>query len=124
MPRPYEVVYIFDSTLEDSAIADKLTRFHAMLGGDGAAPADLKVDLWGRRQLAYTIGPRDTGYYVIARFAVEPTVLPEFERSLKLDDGVVRYLIALHENEVGAPPMSEEDLVATRRRDDDDDDEE
>jgi len=124
MPRPYEVVYIFDSTLEDAAIAEKLTRFHAMLGGDGAPPPDLKVDLWGRRQLAYTIGPRDTGYYAIARFAIEPVVLPEFERALRLDDGVVRYLISLHENEVGAPPMSEEDLVATRRRDDDDDDEE
>ncbi len=124
MPRPYEVVYIFDSTLEDAAIADKLTRYHAMLGAGGTAPADLKVDLWGRRQLAYTIGPRDTGYYVVARFSVEPDVLPEFERALKLDDGVVRYLIALHEHEVGAPPMSEEDLVATRRRDDDDDDEE
>jgi small subunit ribosomal protein S6 len=124
MPRPYEVVYIFDSTLEDAAIADKLARYHGMLGAGGTAPADLKVDLWGRRQLAYTIGPRDTGYYVVARFSVEPPVLPEFERALKLDDGVVRYLIALHEHEVGAPPMSEEDLVATRRRDDDDDDEE
>jgi small subunit ribosomal protein S6 len=117
-------VYIFDSALEDAAIADKLARYHGMLGAGGTAPTDLKVDLWGRRQLAYTIGPRDTGYYVVARFSVEPPVLPEFERALKLDDGVVRYLIALHEHEVGAPPMSEEDLVATRRRDDDDDDEE
>jgi len=37
MPRPYEVVYIFDSSLEDAAIADKLTRFHGMLGANGAA---------------------------------------------------------------------------------------
>src|ERR1700683_3416854 len=97
MPRPYEVVYIFDSTLEDAAIADNMTRYRGVLGAGGTAPADLKVDLGGRRQLAYTIGPRDTGYYVVARFSVEPPVLPEFERALKLDDGVVRYLIALHE---------------------------
>ncbi len=124
MPRPYEVMYIFDSALEDAAITEKLTRFHNMLGAHGAPPADLKVDTWGRRQLAYTIGPRETGYYVVARFGAEPAVLPEFERALKLDDGVVRYLISLHEHEVGAPPMSEEELVAARRRDDDDDDEE
>jgi len=124
MPRPYEVVYIFDSSLEDGVIADKLTRFHGLLGGHGAPPGDLQVDLWGRRQLAYTIGPRETGYYAVARFGTEPDTLPEFERALKLDDGVVRYLISLHEHEVGAPPMSEEDLAATRRRDDDDDDEE
>ena len=124
MPRPYEVVYIFDSSLEDGVIADKLTRLHGLLGGKGAPPADLQVDLWGRRQLAYTIGPRETGYYAVARFGTEPDALPEFERALRLDDGVVRYLISLHEHEVGAPPMSEEDLVAARRRDDDDDDEE
>jgi hypothetical protein len=33
-------------------------------------------------------------------------VLPEFERALKLDEGVLRYLISLHEHELGAPPMT------------------
>jgi small subunit ribosomal protein S6 len=52
-------------------------------------------------------------------------VLPEYERALKLDDGVVRYLVALHEHEVGAPPMSEDEIAAgrTARNADDDDDE-
>ena len=31
MPRKYEAVYIFDSTPEDAAIQDKLTRFHGLL---------------------------------------------------------------------------------------------
>jgi small subunit ribosomal protein S6 len=80
---------------------------------------------WGRRQLAYPIGRRETGYYVIARFGAEPTTLPEYERAIKLDDGVVRHLITLFEHELGAPAMSEEELAAaSRRRDDDDEDEE
>lgn len=120
MSRPYEAVYIFDSTLEDAAITDKINRFHGLLG----ATEEMKLDHWGRRQLAYPIGRRETGYYVIAHFAAEANVLPEYERALKLDDGVVRYLITLHENEVGAPPMTEEELAAARRREDDDDDEE
>jgi small subunit ribosomal protein S6 len=120
MPRQYEAVYIFDSTLEDAAINEKLARFHGLLNATG----EVKVDHWGRRQLAYTIGPRETGYYAVARFDAEPTVLPEYERALKLDDGVVRYLVTLHEHEVGAPPMSEEEMVAARRRDDDDEDDE
>jgi hypothetical protein len=57
-------------------------------------------------------------------FNAEGTVLPEYERALKLDDGVVRYLITLHEHEVGAPPMTDEELAAARRREEDDDDEE
>ena len=121
MSRHYEAVYIFDSTLEDTAINDRLTRFHGLLGlGQDQA----KVDHWGRRQLAYPIARRENGYYVIARFDAETAGLSEYERALRLDDGVVRYLLTLFEHEVGAPPMTEEELAAARRREDDDEDEE
>jgi small subunit ribosomal protein S6 len=120
MSRRYEAVYIFDSTLEDAAISDKLNRVHGLLG----LQTDPKVEHWGRRQLAYQIGPRDTGYYVVAQFEADTTVLPEYERALRLDDGVLRYLVTLFEHEVGAPPMTEEELAARRARDEDDEDEE
>lgn len=119
MPRTYEAVYIFDSTLEDAAINEKINRFNGLLH----ATEQPEVAHWGRRQLAYSIGPKDNGYYVVSKFATEPSALPEYERALKLDDGVIRYLITLHEHEVGAPPQSEEELAAATRRDDDDDDE-
>ena len=119
MPRPYEAVYVFDSTLEDSAVTEKLDRFHQLLAPTG----EVTLDHWGRRQLAYPIGPRENGYYVVARFEAEPATLPEFERALKLDDSVLRYLVTIHDREVGAPPMSEEEMAAARRREEDDDDE-
>jgi small subunit ribosomal protein S6 len=120
MSRNYEAVYIFDSTLEDAAINDKINRFNGLL----SASEQPEVNHWGRRQLAYAIGPRDNGYYVVSRFTVEPTVLPEYERALRLDDGLIRYLITVHEHEVGAPAMSDEEIAAAAaRRDDDDDDE-
>lgn len=117
MPRRYEAVYIFDSTLEDTAIQEKLSRFHGLLG----SKEEIAVDHWGRRQLAYKIGTRDTGYYAVAKFHAEPSTLPEYERAMKLDDGVVRYLITIYEHEVGAPPMTEEEMASARRQDDDDD---
>ena len=121
MPRQYEVVYIFDSTLEDPAIQERLARFHGLLG---VAEGDMQINHWGRRQLAYPIGTRENGYYVVARFAAETGVLPEYERALKLDEGVVRYLVTLHEHELGAPPMTEEEIAAAAARGSDDDDDE
>lgn len=118
MSREYEAVYIFDSALEDTAIADKIAKHHGLLGL--TTPATL--DHWGRRQLAYKIKNKDTGYYVVARFTADGKVLPEFERALKLDEGIIRYLISVHEHELGAPPMTEEQLAARRLRDEDDDD--
>ena len=122
MTRDYEAVYIFDSSLEDAAITDKLARHHGLLNL-GAEPT---LDVWGRRQLAYKIGRHENGYYVVARFAAETTTLPEFERALKLDDGVVRYLISLHEHELGVTALSAEQIAARARaaEDDEDDDEE
>ena len=121
MTREYEVVYILDSALEDEAINERLARFHGLLGlnDDG-----VQIDHWGRRQLAYKIGTRENGYYAVARFAAEPSLLPEYERAMKLDEGVVRYLVSLHEHELGAPPLTEEQLAARKRDEDDDEDEE
>jgi small subunit ribosomal protein S6 len=121
MARPYEAVYIFDAGLEDAAINERLDRFHGLLG----KPADMKVDHWGRRQLAYPIGRKEQGYYVVARYNADPKTLPEYERALKLDDGIIRYLLTLHDRELGAPELSEEQLAAaSARRDADDDDDE
>jgi small subunit ribosomal protein S6 len=121
MSRQYEAVYVFDSQLEDAAINDRLGRFHALLG----SAEGLNVNHWGRRQLAYPIKRHESGYYVVARFGVESGVLPEYERAIKLDDGILRHLLTLFEHELGAPPMSEEELAAaSRRREDEEEDEE
>ena len=118
--RRYEAVYIYDTALEDAAIAEKLDKVQTLLGL--AEPAE--VEHWGRRALAYKIGRHENGYYIISRFTAEPKVLPEFERALKLDESVVRYLVTLYEHELGAPKLSEEEMALRRRSDDDDDDEE
>ncbi len=120
MTRRYEAVYIFDSSLEDTAITEKVSRHHGLLN----LKEEAQLDNWGRRQLAYPIGRKENGYYIVAKFDADPTTLPEFERALKLDEGVIRYLVTLFENEVGAPPMTEEELEAQRRKDADDDEDE
>lgn len=121
--RRYEAVYIFDSALEDAAITEKLDKLQGLLSL--AEPSE--IEHWGRRALAYKIGRHENGYYIITRFNAEPKVLPEFERALKLDEGVVRYLVTILEHELGAPKLSDEEMAARRLRaadDDDDDDEE
>jgi len=100
MTRQYEVVYIFDSTLEEAAINERLTRFHSLIQQPGVdAP---QVNHWGKRTLAYPVKKHETGYYVVAKFDADPTVLPEFERAIKLDDGVLRFLVVVSE---GAQPV-------------------
>ncbi|MEX2609842.1 MAG: 30S ribosomal protein S6 [Gemmatimonadota bacterium] len=116
--RDYEIVYIFDSELDEEKINGKLERYHGLLTGTDGGEVTA-VDQWGRRQLAFPIRKQLSGYYVVTQFKTATEALPEFERILKLDDDLLRYLIVLHEGEPTAP-MS----IATRdpRREDDDDD--
>lgn len=106
--KDYEVVYIFDTQLPEERVNEKLERYHAQLSADGTAEITA-TDHWGRRQLAYPIKKSTGGYYVVTQFRAMPETLPEYERLLKLDDDLLRYLVVLHEGEPTAP-MS----IATR----------
>ena len=92
---PYEVVYIFDPTLDEETINSKLNHFHSLIQAPGAAAPTLNH--WGKSTLSYQIKRRDTGYYVVANFETEATALPEFERAIKLDEGVLRHLIVVND---------------------------
>lgn len=117
--RAYEAVYIFDTTLPDEAVTERLERYQEQLTGNGQGEITA-VDHWGKRQLAYPIGKQTGGNYVVVQFQAAAESLPEFERLLKLDEGLLRYQIVLHEGEPTAP-MS----IATREpRPEGDEDEE
>jgi len=102
MTRRYETVYIFDSALEEPAINEKLERFHALItrGGTGALT---NVAHWGKRTLAYPVKKRDSGYYVVAQFEAARDLLPEYQRAVKLDEGVLRFLMVVNEGEPVKP---------------------
>jgi len=104
--RLYEVVYILDPALEESAVTTKLETFHELATAQGGEVA--AVDHWGGRQLAYPVKKQTSGYYVVAQFTAAAEALPEFERLLKLDEEVMRYLLVLNEGE----PTSGQSLVA------------
>ena len=115
MTRRYEMVYIFDNALGEDQIKERLDKHHALLKSPDNPEPIRDVNHWGTRTLAYPIKKRETGYYVLADFDAEASVLREFERSVKLDEGVIRYLLVINEGEVPAPRPE-------RDSDDDDDD--
>jgi len=80
--RLYEVVYILDPALDESAVTAKLEKFHALAIANGGEVS--AVDHWGNRQLAYPLSRQKAGYYVVAQFTAAAEALPEFERLLRL----------------------------------------
>jgi len=122
--RLYEVVYILDPALEESAITAKLDQLHQLATSKGGEVS--AIDHWGTRQLAYPINKLSRGYYVAAHLTAVPEALPEYERMLKLDDDIVRYLLVLNEGEPigGDSIMGELRPKKVKNEDEDDDDQE
>jgi len=126
--RLYEVVYILDPSLDEDTIAGKLEKFHELAISEGGEVA--AVDHWGPRQLAYPIHGQNTGFYVVAQFTAAPEALPEFERILKLDEELMRYLLVLNEGEptsglsIMAETHGDDEAEAEADEDEDEDEEE
>jgi small subunit ribosomal protein S6 len=118
--RLYEVVYILDPALDENAATAKLERFHALATSHGGEVS--AVDHWGNRQLAYPIEKQGTGYYVVAQFTAASEALPEFERLLKLDPEVLRYLLVLNEGEPATGRSIVADVPVREHAEDEDDD--
>lgn len=118
MARRYETVYIFDSALEEPAINEKLERFHALLAPNGEPPT-VTVNHWGKRTLTYPIKRKDTGYYVVTQFEAAATALPEYERAVKLDESVLRFLVVMAAEEPPKPARVPSDGVEEEKGDDD-----
>jgi len=97
MTRKYEIVYIFDSALEESVINQVLDTLHELLKTTSAPEPVTALSHWGKRTLAYEVEGKPIGYYAVARLDTEPAALTEFERRIKLEERILRYLIVVDE---------------------------
>jgi small subunit ribosomal protein S6 len=96
----YEVMYVIDAALEDSARVELINRFSDLVKKNGGEID--RVDEWGKRRLAYAINYKTEGYYVLM-YVKAPSDLPrELERNLQIADSVLRYLVIRYEGEVPA----------------------
>ena len=89
--RQYELVYILppDSTEQQVAeIHEQVDAVVARMNGKIE-----KTDNWGRRKLAYEIGPHKEGVYVLEVINGPGDLTKELDRRLKVLDQVVRHII-------------------------------
>ena len=87
---PYETLIIFDPRPTEEEVVALLTKFQETLkslGGDVG-----KAESWGKRRLAYEIRKQREGTYAVIECKAEPAVIKEFERQLKLNEQVLRFL--------------------------------
>lgn len=88
--RPYEILLIVDPRPSDEEVAALLTQLGDNLKGLGVDVT--KVENWGKRRLAYDTRKQREGTYAVFEVLAEPSMVKEFERQLRLNDNVLRFL--------------------------------
>ncbi|PZS13625.1 MAG: 30S ribosomal protein S6 [Pseudonocardiales bacterium] len=86
--RHYEVMVILDPSLEERTIAPSLDTFLSVVKKDGGSVE--KVDIWGKRRLAYEIDKNLEGIYAVIDLQAEPASVQELDRQLNLNESVLR----------------------------------
>jgi small subunit ribosomal protein S6 len=86
--RHYEVMVILDPTLEERTIQPSLDAFLNVVKTDGGTVE--KVDVWGRRRMAYEINKHAEGIYAVIDLQANPAAVQELDRQLNLNESVLR----------------------------------
>lgn len=89
--RNYELVCIVQPDLDETAfngVVDKVKGWVTEAGGS----VD-KVDVWGKRRLAYLIRKQREGHYVLLSVSLPAEATTALERNIRFLEPVMRYML-------------------------------
>jgi len=91
--REYEYVFIVHPDLDENAFKELIDKIKGWITGAGGQV--VKVDLWGRRKLAYPIRKQTEGQYVLLDTVMSPDYSAELERNVRFLEPILRYLVTV-----------------------------
>ena len=86
--RHYEIMIILEPETDERTIAQSLEKLLQVVPGNGGTVD--KIDIWGKRRLAYDIKKKSEGFYVVVDMTTTPEIAQELERQLGLNESVLR----------------------------------
>lgn len=87
----YEFMFILDPTLDSAASLAVVERVEGIVKGQGGQIVSLKA--WERRRLAYPVGGRHEGLYMLCYFDAPPEAIGGIESRVRLAEGVLRFIV-------------------------------
>ena len=105
--RLYELMIILDPEIEERTVAPSLDKYLKVVTTEGGSVD--KVDIWGRRRLAYDINKKSEGIYAVIDFTATPATAKELDRQLGLNEVVLRTkVMRREESKVSAVAAADE----------------
>jgi small subunit ribosomal protein S6 len=89
--RKYELMCIIQPELDEAALKGAVERVQGWITDSGGSVD--KVDVWGRRKLAYPIRKQIEGQYVLMNVTLDPGSTSELERNIRYLEPVLRHML-------------------------------
>ncbi len=89
--RNYELVVIVHPDLDETAVNSLVEKVKGWIVDSGGSVA--KVEMWGRRRMAYAIRKQHEGQYVLFQAEIAPRFSAELERNLRFMEPVMRFML-------------------------------
>lgn len=86
--RHYETMIILHPSQDERTVAPSLDKYLDIIRKDGGTVD--KVDVWGKRRLAYPINKQEEGIYIVLDLNCESESVKELDRVLNLSETVLR----------------------------------
>ena len=86
--RHYEIMVILDPDLEERTVAPSLETYLKIIKDSGGTVD--KLDIWGKRRMAFEIAKKSEGIYAVVDMHCEPAAIKELDRQLNLNEAVLR----------------------------------
>jgi small subunit ribosomal protein S6 len=87
----YENIVILNAALADEEAEAAITKIKELIAAQGGEV--LKVDIWGRKKLAYEIKKQKKGLYVLLFYKTPSATIKKLEEFYKVFDTVLKYSI-------------------------------
>ena len=89
--RNYELVCIIQPDLDETAFKGAIERVQGWVTESGGSVD--KVDVWGRRRLAFPIHKQRDGQYVLLNITLDPKSASDLERNIRYLETVLRHML-------------------------------
>ena len=91
--RSYELVCIVQTDLDEAALNSVLDRLKGWVTESGGSVD--KVDIWGKRKMAYQIRKQREGNYVLFNLSLDPQATRGLEQNIRYIETVLRHMLTL-----------------------------
>ncbi len=87
----YENMVILNAGISDEEAESVIAKIKENITGQGGEV--LKVDVWGRRKLAYEIKKQKKGLFVLLLYKTPAKTIKKLEEFYKVFDVIIKYMI-------------------------------